>query len=710
MEMLLFRFVIYKMLVRTNIVRYLILVFSVLLLFSCRKVFEPAKWEPELVFPIANTKLTIQNLISDTGQLRRDSSGLLRLVFNQKLDSVSLNVLKTFNAPPFNRNFKLDSLRLEVPTITQKFTLDSMASQLIKSGNTLNVLFGRELKRLDGKPLSASPFVNLLPSILTFPVGTVPISLNQFFESAEMRSGEMVITFTNRLPMRVTKLDYSIQNASDNSVIASEANLSIEKGASVVKTYDLTDKKIDGNLNVNLPSISLQTDRNAIIRLSDAIEVKIEFRNLQVKTAIAVFPDQDVITDKQAVALEDMGDLQLKEAVIDEGDIVLDVISTIQDSIFMTYTMPKTTLKGVPLVFMGVVPPAKPNSSTKIQLKVPVNDYNLNLSSPPDYYNRFLYEFKARVKYTGKKVNLNLNDSIVVNVYLNDVKPNYARGYLGKLDTTYGSVISTDIFSNLNAEKIVPEEVKLNFSVENGLGVVGNIQLVELKASNQSGASVQASDPDLIGKDIQIAAATDSPYKIATTVFKNGKSSNFPELVSIFPNKLAYKIQTKVGYIYDTNSFVYNNSKLLAQMQLEVPMKVSVQGLMLRDTLSINPTELQFETNGGALRISAYNGFPFNATLSAIFLSENGLENVVLTGNSPMLAADVDANTGKVLGEKYSKIELPFDNSLLYLVSKAKKVVLEARFDTPPNLKVKIYSDYSARLALIGRVNPKVSR
>lgn len=698
------------MLLRSNIVRYSILAFSVLSLFSCRKVFEPAKWEPELLIPIANTNLTIQNLISDTSQLRRDSSGFLRFVINQKLDSISLNVLDTFNAPPFNRNFKLDSLRLEVPTITQQFTLDSMASQLIKSGNGINTMLGRELKKLDGKPLSASIYASLLPNTLTFPGDTALLSLNQFFESAEMRSGQMVITFTNKLPMKVTKLDYSIQNSSDNSVIASEANLAVDVGASVEKIYDLTDRKIDGNIKVIIPSISLQTDRNAFVRLSDAIVVKVEFKNLQVKSAIAVFPDQDVIADKQAVALEDMGDLQLKEAVLDQGDIVLDVISTIQDSIFMTYTMPKTTLNGIPLVFQGIVPPAKINSKTSIQLKVPVNDYTLNLSSPPDYFNRFLYEFKARVKYTGKKVNLNLKDSIVVNVYLQGVRPRYVRGYLGKLDTTFTSTIHTDIFTNLNAEKITPEEVKLNFSVENGLGVEGKIQLVELKATNQSGASVITSDAELVGKNIQIAAAKNPPYKIASTVFKNGMASNFPELVSISPNKLSYTIQTKVGDIFDTNNFVFNNSKLLVQMQLEVPLKVSLQGLMLRDTISINPSELQFETSGGALRISAYNGFPFNANLRAIFLSENGMENVVLTGTTLMQAADVDATSGKVTGEKYSKIELPFEHSQLYLVSKAKKLVLEARFDTPPNLKVKIYSDYSARLSLIGRVNPKVSR
>jgi len=698
-------------LIHTNIIRYSILALFTVCMFSCRKVFKTTQWEPEVAFPIAYSTLTVDNLIDDTINFKKDSSGYYSIVYKQKLDSLSLDVLQPFNAPPFFQNFKLDSLKLEVDSIKQKLTLGQVADTLIARKDSTSLL-GAGLQFLDGKPLSALAIIlgGNLPTTLEFPLGTIPVSLNQFFQSAKMRSGQMEITFSNKLPMKVVGLDYSIQNSSDNSALVNELGLTFDVNSSVTKTYDLAGKNVDGNLNVNIPKLVLETDQNAIIHLSDGLEVSMVFKNLQVESATAVFPDQDVIVDNQAPALENMGDLEMKEAIIESGSLVMDVISTIQDSIFITYKMPKTTQNSMPLVFQGVVPPAPPLGNTKIQLQATLKDYSINLSTAPDYFNRFLYEFKAHVKKTGKIVTLNLTDSIVVNVYLSNVKPSYVRGFLGSLDTLYSSSLTTDVFNKIRAQRIEPEQVKISLQVENGLGVAGSVNLKSLKASNVNAATVVATDPDFIGKEFVVSPATNPPFLPTHSVFNSGAGSNFPQVVAILPNKLDYIVEAKVGGLpKDTNGFVFNTSKLKPELDIEMPLKISVQGLVLRDTLDVNATELSLETNGGALKLLTYNGFPFSATITVIFYGGDG-ETVVLYGSQTMQAADVDAVSGKVTAVKYSKIELPVNGAQLYNISKAKKVILQAQFDTPENQKVKLYSDYSAQMTLTGLVAPKISR
>ncbi|MBC7390167.1 MAG: hypothetical protein H7329_13200 [Opitutaceae bacterium] len=693
---------------QTNITSILISALFIILLSSCRKVFDKTQWSPEASFPIAYADLSIGNLVTDTSQLKTDSSGLAVLVLKQKLDSLSLSVLDTFSVPPFYRKFKLDSLVLTVPPFIQKFTLGDLATSLINSGDQQNALYGYALRFFQGKPLSSIP--TALPSTLSFPLGNLPLSLNQFFESAELKTGTLDLTINNQFPLKISRMDFSIRNASDMAVLIQENGIALDVNSTFSKSYDLAGKKVDGNLLINIPILDLITDKNAIIDTNSSIEVKMIFSNLTVNSATAVFPDQDVVTDRRTVSLENMKDLELREAIIDEGNMVMDVVSTIQDSIYITYSIPKTTQNGIPLVFNGVVPPATATKATNIQLKVPIKNYLFNLSTAPDYFNSFYYDFRAHVKNTGKKVYLNLTDSIEVNVYLKSVRPKYVRGYLGSLDTTIKASVNTDLFSKINVQQLSPENVKLSLKVENGLGVNGEVRFESLKATNQYGEVVTATDPQLIGQDFTIPAATNPPFMETNTTLKSSNTSNFANLVSILPNKLDYQVHAKVGGLpKDSNNFVFNTSKLKPILLIEVPLNISVQGLILRDTISVNSSQIGLETNGGVLRLLSYNGFPFFADIKATFISNTG-GTLVLNGIGRMEAADIDPVSGKVLAQKFSKIEFRFDPSQLEFINTSQKMILEAQFNTPPDKKVKIYSDYAAHLSLTAKISPKVSR
>lgn len=694
---------------RANIIHILFFVSLLIVASSCRKVFNKAEWEPEAAFPIAHSEMTYSNLVTDTTYIHTDSTGLASVIFEQDLDSLTFSVLDTFSAPPFYRNFKLDSLRLTVPDFGDTITLGQLARQLQANGGQ-DALLGSMILSLHGKTIASSPLGFLIPPTISVPVGSIPIDLNQFFEEAELRSGTVTLRIQNQFPMDISRLDFAIQNAANGTTLIQESNLQIPKQTTFEKKYDMAGKVVEGKLNANISTLELLTDRNVIIDTSQYIAINMSFDDLQVISATAIFPDQDVVSDYQASALENMGEMELKEAWIEEGKVVMDVISTLQDSIFMTYSMPKTTYNGSPLVFHGVVPPAPPSGTNAIRLEVPVKDYILNLSSPPDYFNRFVYEFKAHVKYTGKKVYLSLKDSIVINVYMKSIRPKYVRGYLGSLDTAYTSSIQTDVFTKIQAEAIAPAAVNVKLRVDNSIGVNGNIQFDYLKASNSKGQSLDAKDDQLIGLPLPIASATDHPLQTTTTLIKNGPNSNFPDLISLMPNRFDFKLQAHVGGLpKDSNSFVYNTSKLKSKLEIDMPLYLSMQGLMLRDTVDLGGSEINFQNAGGALNLVAYNGFPFSGTIRAIFLPSAGSQQVILNGTSAMLPADVDA-TGRAIGKKRSAVVLPFTESDLTNMVHARQLILEARFDTPPNQKVKMYSDYTTQLTLTAKVAPKISR
>jgi hypothetical protein len=693
---------------RANILKHSALLLTLALTFSCRKVFDRTEWHPSALFPIANTDLTLNNLVTDTSLLKTDTSGLATLVFRQKLDSLGLDVLDTFSAPPFYRNFKLDSLRLAVDPFKQTTTLAQIARAMF---GTENDLLGRLILSFHGKKIASDPLLGaFVPNTIAFPLGAIPVSLDQFFQSAVLRSGTLNLKVRNGLPMKIDAFDFAVKNANLGNVLIQETGIQIDTASVFERSYDLAGKEVEGSLNVDVSRLVLLVDKNVPIDTNSFVDVEMKFENIQVISATAIFPNQDVVTDRQAVSLENMGEMELKEAVIEQGRVIMDVTSTMQDSIFMSFVMPKTTYQGAPLVFNGVVPPAPAGGSRTIRLEVPVNDYNLNLSSAPDYFNRFLYDFKASVKYTGKKVFLSLNDSIEVNVYMKSMRPRYVRGYLGSLDTTIAASVMSDVLSKIQADFLSPEKVNVSLIVSNGLGINGTVKIDQLKATNASGKTVLATDPALIGTPLNVLAATEPPFTEKTSVFVSSTNSNFPEFVGLLPNQFDYQIAVKVGGLpKDSNSFVYNTSKLKPEMEIQIPLNVAFQGLVLRDTLPMTPGTVTFETNGGSLNLVTYNGFPFSARVKTTFLLPTG-EQIGIEGQGQMAAADVNPGTGRSTGKKYSKIELPFSDQQLNQIALATSLIIEARFDTPPNQKVKIYSDYSAQMSLTAKIVPKLSR
>ncbi len=695
-----------------NITKLLILCLLIFSTFSCRKVFKPTEWHPEAVFPIAYTDLTLKNLITDTTHLQSDSAGVATLFFEQKLDSLSFDVLDTIHVPPFYNNFKLDSLKLTVPPFVQTLTFGQLARALQASSDPSTSLLGNLILSFQGRTLASDPFISLLvQNTIPIPLGKIPINLNQFFQSATLRSGTLDLKIINNFPMKVNDLDFAIENASDSAVLIQETGIQIDKNSVFEKVYDLSGKTVEGQLVADVSKLELLTDKNAVIDTNQAIQISMTFSDLQVESATAIFPEQDVISDHESVALEDMGQLELKEALVLEGSVALDVTSTIQDSIFMTFVMPKATLLGVPLVFNGVVPPAPVGGSRTTHLEVPVDHYALNLSAPPDYFNTLEYDFTAHVKYTGKKVYLSLEDSVVISIATKGIRPEYVRGYLGSLDTSFSSNFTTDIFSKIPAVSLVPATVNARLKVVNGLGVKGEVEINVLTASNKNGEALQAQDDSLVGIPLPIAAATNPPFQEVTTVVKSSSNSNFPSIVSLFPDQFAYEIHATVGVgEKDTNSFVFSNSKLKPTLEIEMPLNLSLHGLVLRDTIALQSSYNGMETVGGALSILAYNGFPFSATVRIIFIQSPLGQTVVLNGDAPMLAADVDPVTGRAITKKYSKITLPFSSDDLTNISLANQVIIEAIFDTPSDQKVKVYSDESAQLTLTGKLVPKISK
>ena len=101
---------------------------AILLVASCRRN-QQGGWNTELLLPIANTTLSLQNLVNDTSLVKTASDNSLILSYNSTL--YQFNLADTaVNIPDtgVGQNFLLDSLSLHNEHINYSITLGTLAN------------------------------------------------------------------------------------------------------------------------------------------------------------------------------------------------------------------------------------------------------------------------------------------------------------------------------------------------------------------------------------------------------------------------------------------------------------------------------------------------------------------------------------------------------------------------------------------------------
>ena len=84
----------------------------VIIVSSCKKELELPTWDVDLIFPIANTKIDIYNIVNDSSiTLEEDNNSLVSLVFEKDLISLDIDSFININEIVGETSTSLDSLK-----------------------------------------------------------------------------------------------------------------------------------------------------------------------------------------------------------------------------------------------------------------------------------------------------------------------------------------------------------------------------------------------------------------------------------------------------------------------------------------------------------------------------------------------------------------------------------------------------------------------
>jgi hypothetical protein len=674
---------------------------SILLISGCQKIFEKPSWNTDIKAPLIKTTLGVDDIIQDTSNFKVEGDSI-KLVSREKIYDLNLDSLVKLEVLPFQKNVKLSTLKLDSKTVSDTITLGRLARQLEADGNFI----GTYILTHQGGFFPA-------PAINNLTAGPLDVDVNQFFEYADLLTGTMEITLKNNLPLDITSTTFELKNKTlPGPPIATQTYTNLYKNTSQTKSDSLGGKTVEGDLVVNILDMDLSS---GLIQIdtNDALIVIIKIKNVTVSGATAVFPAQDVVNEKSETSLMGLGELELTKAKISKGRVKAIAYSTAEDTVYFTYKIPSATLGTDTFVIETKIPPALPGQTVVADFSADFDGYDMDLRGKlGDTVNRFYSELTARIEYTGKKVNLTLQDSIYVIVELEDAIPSYVEGYLGDSVIAISGNFDLHAFDKIQSGTLNFEEVNCSIVVENGLGIPGQYSITSLTALNtRTGQSLNLSPVPLSGT---ITQAQKTPYGPVTTVISmNG--TNIRDLLNILPDKITYSAQLSYGSVntpapdFSDDDFAYSGTGLNPYLDLELPLSIYANQLVLSDTTDFVSENFKTSVNSGTFTVHSENGFPLSGDLSLYFLDQSGIIIDSVETNGAILPAPVNAQN-RVTGKMSSRSSFYVSESKLQNILRSRKVIFKVKFNTtagttPPNSYVKIYTDYDIDFRLTGDFN-----
>jgi hypothetical protein len=280
----------------------------------------------------------------------------------------------------------------------------------------------------------------------------------------------------------------------------------------------------------------------------------------------------------------------------------------------------------------------------------------------------------------------------------------YVKGYFGQLEK-YTSPGTKDTGLDEILDRITGQfhisnpSIKVIYSNSFGIPIQVNLNATGIRASQVVNLGLS---PFTIEYPTSLA-----DREVSATFSVTRDNSSLPDLISLPPEEIEYSVSGKMnplGFTGVRDNYIFGNSRLVASVEVEVPMELWINNLQLTDTvdnfLKIEDDEGPFNPEDMdlfRLDIKASNGFPLGASLRLmLYDSLSGAVNSTIDASNLILPAPVDAS-GKVTAPMESSTSIEFDKAFFEASKQSDKIIFMFTLNTTGegSKDVRIYSDYS---------------
>ncbi len=674
---------------------------------ACSPELSEKSWNVDVLAPIAWTSLEVRDIVGDT-LVEANSDGLLSLVRRQKVFEYGMDDLLEPYSSTFQNTSKLQTLDLGTRKVTQQLSLGQIAATQGALGNFIIINHGNSVP---------------IPPIASSGAISYPVQANNLFTSMTLLDGWMVLSIRNRLPIDLVNFDYSLVNSAAGNTVIGSVVASIPANGTVKDSVRLNNYAVlEGSMIANINSFSSPGTGGAgvLIDTTDFLRFEVLIRDLEPYEATAIFPAQELLDYTEESLLPT--DFKLVSMVIDTGVLYMEAITTVEEQVYLDYEIPSATLGGQTLLLAETLPPAPPNGVNSIISTRNIEGYTVDLhgiNEDPNVFNTFYAHLRARIDSTGNMVFISLEDSIFLITGIEGMMPSKVNGWLGS-DTTVSDNESIDLFlfEDLLGGSFDLEAARIDLEVINPMGADMEFVMSDVRARNTRTQTTQALQWTNLGQALELPGATDlaslnqsqateSHFDIDET------NSNLDELFEIQPNRLLYdlEIRTNPGLPPDYSGFLYRDQPIEVWLNLEVPLHLSFEHLLLSDSSAFNFSDIDPEARveSGIFSMICDNGLPFEANMEIIALDSLNQPLDTLVNGGIVAPAELDSDD-LVSQSVRTVFEFAADSERIDGLRKARKLVFNGDYTTAnvPD-RLKLFDHYATEIRLTGEFQFRVN-
>lgn len=652
---------------------------ALILLFACRKD-RAAKWDAKFLVPLAKTELSLDNLFG--GLTQQGTNNNIDFIYSKELYNNSPALVEIPDTG-ITTSFTLNSLALGDRTITRYITLGEI-------NPVFNLLNGSTTQIPAQSQSNLDPF---------------DIDASEFFETALLESGEMVIDFKNDLPVNLRVLTFDLRNKSDGSIVASSSFNNVGPGQSASRTIDLSGKRVNAALEAKISS--LETDASngpVLIDASKGLSIVISVRNLKAKEATAAFPNQTVIQQDEELT-QDFEGAELKFVKVRSGKLSLKLFTSIQEDMTLYLQIPSATKDGQFINEVIKVKGATANNPTVLNREIDMQGYTIDYRGKDpntrDTVNTFYQVMRVTLDSSGRQLDVSLQDSINISYQLQSIVPDYAIGYVGTNITETGDAsVPFDVFDKISGN-ISLSDLTMRLKMSNGIGAEGAVLARNIISNNTKTGNKVALTHSVLNSDYGVSSAVFSPFLPHEQIVEfNKNNSNVKEFIENLPNQLDYNMKIAIspnGNANNWQDFLYYDSRFKIDLEMIVPGAFSATNLQFTDSISfdIASANNNERVKGGVLNFFYENTYPISLGVKlAVFDAQGRFLDSLGTEGTAFFAA---SNNGSVTK---GKAELPISEQQAINLRTAKYAQLVLTANTPNNAQVQIGTNQSCKVEI----------
>ncbi len=420
--------------------------------------------------------------------------------------------------------------------------------------------------------------------------------------------------------------------------------------------------------------------------------------NVNIPVTVSV-PAGSQFIDQIETNTFDFEGLQLKQIMVRSGRAIVEVKSPVATMCIVTLSLPGVTKNGQTFSIEVQVPAGTNSNPSSISQELDLSGYDIDLRGQNGtYYNSIQSQLRVKTDPNGGPVFVNTSQVVSFEIFFENLKPSYARGYFGNRIIQEEQEINLDFMSRVVGGAIDMENVNLTLTLFNGIKVGARAKLESLEGVNGQNNSVFLTHPQ-IGPWIWINQALGSWDNLQASTHQinlTSGNSTIEQFIENLPNVI------KVNFAFEINPFgntsggwdeLFSTSYVRAFLTADMPLSLGMNNLTLRDTFNLKLGETgSIDPKSGNIKIVTSNAYSFGAALSIQLVDAEN--NVLLTKNATStIAGSASVSNNAPIVPVTSEVLFEFNESEMAAIKSMDRLVVTAVFNSPNSGQVaNIYS------------------